>query len=177
MNRRTAIRNVVIISTGSTLLPSCLHNDETLFPLKNISLTGSQQDMLAALSETIIPKTKNFIGAKDLKAHEFVMTMVDDCYPPDAQKKFTDGLIQFDKLAKDKLSESFIKADAKEKNELLAAIESKKDIPEDALQFYQKVKGHTVQAFTSSKEYLIDVKHYKIVPGGNFKGCVPVKKS
>jgi Gluconate 2-dehydrogenase subunit 3 len=175
MNRRSAIRNVVIISAGASFLPSCFNKDKTVFPLKNISLSGSQQNMLGELAETIIPKTKTFAGAKDLKAHEFVMTMVDDCYPPDAQKKFTDGMTQFEKLAKDKSGKSFINADAKQKNDLLTQIESKKDIPEDAMQFYQTVKRHTVQAFTSSKEYLIDVRHYKIVPGGNFKGCVPVK--
>ena len=45
--------------------------------------------MLAELAETIIPKTKNFIGAKDLKAHEFLLTMVDDCMAPEDQKVFT----------------------------------------------------------------------------------------
>jgi hypothetical protein len=177
MNRRTAIRNVVIISAGSTILPSCLHNDKTSFPLKNISLTGSQQDMLAALSETIIPKTKNFIGANDLRAHEFVMTMVDDCYKPEEQKEFTEGLKSFDKLSHDKFGQIFKSYTPEQKKSLLTDIENKKDIPEDVLKFYGVVKNHTVQAFTSSKEYLIDVRHYKIVPGGNFKGCVPVKKS
>jgi hypothetical protein len=176
MNRRTAIRNVVIISAGSTILPSCFQNDKTLFPLKNISLTGSQQGMLADLAETIIPKTKNFIGANDLKAHEFLLTMVDDCYKPEDQQKFTEGLKAFDKLSHDKHGQLFTGYTTEQKKDLLAAMEAKKDISEDALQFYQTVKRHTVQAFTSSKEYLIDVRHYKIVPGGNFKGCVPVKK-
>ena len=107
MNRRTAIRNVVLVSAGTIFLPSCFQNDKPSIPLKNISLTGSQQDMLARLTETIIPKTKNFIGASDIKAHEFLLTMVDDCSAPDEKKKFTDGLTQFDKFAKDKLGNSF----------------------------------------------------------------------
>ena len=175
MNRRTAIRNVVIISAGAGLLPSCLHNDKVVFPLKNISVTGSQQEMLAELAEAIIPKTKDFAGAKDLKAHEFLLTMVDDCYKPVDQKEFTEGLKSFDKLSHDKFGQLFTGYTTEQKNELLTALEAKKDIPEDVLKLYATVKRHTVQAFTSSKEYLTEVRHYKIVPGSNFKGCVPVK--
>ena len=177
MKRRSAIRNVVFISAGAALLPSCLGKNKVVsIPLKNISLTGSQEDMLKALSEAIIPKTKSFIGANDLKAHEFVLTMVDDCYKPEEQKEFTEGLKSFDKLSHNKFGQIFKSFTPQQKKELLTAIESKKDIPEDVLKFYGIVKRHTVQAFTSSKEYMTDIRHYKIVPGGNFKGCTPVKK-
>jgi len=175
MNRRTAIRNVVIISTGAGLLPSCLQQDRSSIPLKNISLTGSQEGMLADLAETIIPKTKDFIGAKDLRSHEFVLTMVDDCSSPEDQKKFTDGLKAFDKLSHDKFGQLFTSYTPEQKHALLADIENKKNIPEDALKFYGTVKRYMMQSFTSSKEYMIDIRKYKMVPGPNFKGCVPVK--
>ena len=64
MNRRTALRNVVIISAGASLLPSCLSKDKVSIPLKNISLTGSQEKMLAELadSEGIIPPDFQPVG-------------------------------------------------------------------------------------------------------------------
>ncbi len=172
MNRRTALRNVVIISAGAGLLPSCMNEDKSLIPLKNISVTGSQEKMLAELTKAIIPKTKNFIGANDLKAHEFVLTMVDDCTSPEDQKKFTDGLEAFDKLSHDKFGQLFTSYTPEQKHELLADIENKKDIPEDALKFYGTVKRYTVQSFTSSKEYMTDIRKYNMVPGPDFKGCV-----
>jgi hypothetical protein len=174
MNRRTAIRNVIIISAGAGLLPSCVGDDNRIIALKNISISSSQEKMLAALSEAIIPKTKNFIGANDLKAHEFLLTMIDDCTSPDDQKKFMEGLTAFDKLSHDKFGQLFTSYTVKQKKELLQAIESKKDIPENVLKFYGTVKRYTLQSFTSSKEYLTDIRKYKIVPGSNFKGCVPV---
>ena len=177
MNRRTAIRNVVIISAGASLLPSCLGKDTTSIPLKNISLSGSQEKMLAELAETIIPKTSNFIGAKDLKAHEFILTMVDDCADPEEQQKFTEGLKAFDKLSHDKFGQLFTSYTAEQKKSLLTDIENKKDIPEDALKFYGTVKRYTLQSFTSSKEFMTDIRKYKMVPGSNFKGCVPVKSA
>ena len=175
MNRRTAIRNVVIISAGSAILPSCLQQDKVAFPLKNISLTGSQEKLVTEVSNTIIPKS-NFIGAADVKAHEFTLMMVDDCYAPDDQKKYINGLAQFDKLAKDKLGKSFTGFSGTEKKEFLTVVESKENIPEEASKFYQTVKRHTVQAFTTSEKYMTEVRHYKIVPGSNFKGCVPLVK-
>jgi hypothetical protein len=172
MNRRTAIRNVVIISAGAGLLPSCLNDDKSVIPLKNISVTGSQTKMLAELTETIIPKTANFIGAKDLKAHEFVLTMLADCASPEDQKQFTDGLKAFDKISHDKFGQLFTGYTDEQKKSLLADIENKKDIPEEVLEFYRTVKRYTVQSFTSSKEYMTGIKKYNMVPGPNFKGCV-----
>ncbi len=176
MNRRTAIRNVVLVSAGATLLPSCFRNNKIISPLKNIAVNSAQQDMLAELAESILPKTNNFVGAKDIKAHEFILTMVDDCFKPEDQGKFTEGLKAFDKLSHDKFGQLFTSFTAKQKNELLTALETKKDIPEAAGAFYATVKRFTVQAFTSSKIYMMEVRHYKIVPGGKFKGCVPVTK-
>ncbi|MGZ8557533.1 MAG: gluconate 2-dehydrogenase subunit 3 family protein [Chitinophagaceae bacterium] len=172
MNRRTAIRNVFIVSAGAGLLPACMQESKSSIPLKNISVSASYQDMLAELAEAIIPKTKNFIGAKDLKSHEFVLTMIDDCASPEDQKQFTDGLKAFDKLSHEKHGQLFTSYTPKQKLELLTDIENKKDIPEDALKFYGAVKRYTVQSFTSSKEYLIDIRKYKMVPGPVFKGCV-----
>ena len=174
MNRRTAIRNVMIISAGAAFLPGCMQDEKSGIALKNISLSKSQEEMLVALSEAIIPKTNSFIGAGDLKAHEFVLTMVDDCTSSEDQQKFTAGLKAFDKLSHDKFGQIFKSYTAEQKKSLLTDIENKKDIPEDALNFYKTVKRYTLQCFTSSKQYMTDIKKYKMVPGNNFKGCVKV---
>jgi hypothetical protein len=73
MKRKTAIRNIIIISAGTTLLPACSNNDKKKILLKNISLTGTEEDMLADLTKSIIPKTNDFIGGDDLKSHEFMV--------------------------------------------------------------------------------------------------------
>ena len=174
MKRRTAIRNVVIISAGASLLPSCMQESSSSIPLKNISITGSEEQMLARLTEAIIPKTKDFIGANDLKAHEFVLTMIDDCVSPEDQKKFTEGLKEFDKLSHDKFGQVFTGFTAEQKRSMIADIEGKKDIPENVQKFYGTVKRYTIQSFTSSEKYLLDIRKYKQTPGGNFKGCIPV---
>ena len=174
MNRRTAIRTVAVIAAGAAFLPSCTQEDKAAIPLKNLSLTGSQEKMLASLSETIIPKTPDFIGASDLKSHEFVLTMVDDCSSPEDQKKFMDGMKSFEDACKKKTGSSFEKASPEKRKEFLQAVEKKQDIPEDALSFYGTAKRYTVQSFTTSERYMTDIRKYKMVPGPKYNGCAPV---
>ncbi len=173
MNRRTAINRVIILSLGAIVLPSCGQENKQLIKLKNIHLNADEENMVMQLSDLIIPKT-NFIGAGDLKAHEFVLKMADDCYDPEKQSKFTRGLKEFYKMAKAKYGQSFKDCTPAQQNEWLGNVEKKKELSEDLLFFYETTKRYTVQAFTSSKEYMTDVMRYKMVPGSDFKGCVAV---
>lgn len=176
MNRRTAIRQAVIITAGASLLPSCIggSSDKSAITLKNISLSGSQEKMLAELTETIIPKTSNFVGAKDLKAHEFVLTMVDDCSAPEDQKVFSQGMKEFDNACEKKLNKSFASCSPQQRQEWLTQVETKDNISDTALKFYETTKRYTVQSFVSSKEYMTQIRDYKMVPGFNYKGCVAI---
>ncbi|MFI5132132.1 MAG: gluconate 2-dehydrogenase subunit 3 family protein [Chitinophagales bacterium] len=175
MKRRTAVRNIIIISAGASLLPSCTSiSDESSLRLKHIPLTGSQEKMLAELTETIIPKTSNFIGAKDLKSHEFILLMADDCASPEDQKTFTDNMKAFEDACKKKFNTTFVKCTPQQKTELLKEMEANKDEKDKGARFYRAIKSYTIQDFTSSREYLTDVVKWKITPGSNFKGCVPI---
>ncbi len=174
MNRRKAISGIVTLSIGAMVFPSCAQKEEAaLVKLKNISITGGEEKMLIQLSDAILPlkKLTNYPGNKPW---EFTLMMVDDCYEPENQQKFIAGLKAFELMAKKKYGSSFTGCTPQQKSEWLAAIESKKDIPEDVQYFYATTKRHTVQAFTSSMEYMTNVMQYKMVPGSNFKGCVKV---
>lgn len=173
MKRRLAIQQLAILATGAVLLPSCNSADQSAIPLKNFSITGNQQQMLAALCETILPKTNGFVGATDLKAHEFVLKMMDDCQPPETQQAFVKGMKTFDELCKQKQGNVFVKCSPLQRNNFLKEMEALPNTDtNEALQFYQGTKAYTLQCFTGCKPYMVDVRHYKMVPGSNFKGCV-----
>jgi hypothetical protein len=176
MNRRIAINNIVILSLGAVAFPSCNQPDQAMVNLKNLVLTGSEQKLVNQLTAAIIPKT-SFIGAVDINAHAFMLMMVDDCYDPDQQKKFILGLKEFAQLAKSKYGGSFTAMTMAQRTAMLTSLEKNKDIPDTIAFFYETTRKHTIQAFTSSKEYMTDVIKYNMVPGSNFKGCVPVNKS
>ncbi len=172
MNRRKAIYNAVLLSAGTFLLPSCGQDDAASIPLKNMRLSGADEKLVLHIVDAILPAT-TFKGGADVKAVEFILNMVDDCCTPETQKIFLDGMQQLNKLTKSKYGKTFIECNGATKNELLAIIENKKDVPENLLKFYDITKNYCIQAFTSSKAYLTDVLKYKMVPGSNFKGCVP----
>lgn len=177
MNRREAIYNFVVLSAGAAILPSCVGDTaKGTIAFKNFSLGADEGRMMTQLVDAILPKT-NFIGAADLKSDEFTLMMVDECNPPEKQQAFTDGMKAFDKFSRDKFGASFTALPAAKKNELLTAMEAKTGVPGKALDFYQTTRHYTLKSFTSSKEYLTDIVNYKMVPGSNFKGCVPVNQA
>jgi len=171
MNRRTAIKNVIILGAGAALLASCQDNPTVI--LKNIPLTGSQEKLLAAITEAIIPSTPEFIGAKELESHKFLLMMTDDCAAPEEQTKFTTGMLQFEELCKKKYDTRFVKLTPEQKEEFLLGIESKTEVSEEVIGFYQTVKRHAIQSFTTSEAYLTKVKNFSLIPG-KYKGSVPV---
>ena len=176
MDRRSSIKTLLIISAGAALLPSCLHEDKkSSLSLKNIKVDSKDENLLAELSETIIPKS-NTPGAKDVKASAFALMMLDDCYAPADQDKFLKGMKEFNELSKKKFKKSFVDCSTAERLEVLKSIQDKKDIPENVSYFFNSMKRLTLQAYTSSEYYLTKVHVYQLVPG-RFYGCVPVKKA
>jgi hypothetical protein len=176
MNRRTAVRNFIVFSAGTALLPSCLNQDKgASIPLKNIHVSGEQEKLMAALTGTILPTTST-PGAKELSSHLFALMMVDDCFKKEEREKFVKGLQQFDEIAKKKTGQTFLNASATQREEIVKQVENKKDIPGDVLAFYNATKRLTIQSFTSSKYFMTKVKVYEMAPG-RFHGCFPVTKS
>lgn len=155
------------------MLPSCLqHTSKASVLLKNIAVDADQEKLLAELAETLIPATDT-PGAKDVSAHLFVLTMMDDCSPKAAQQQWLNGLQQFDQLAKQTHNQSFVQSNTAQREALLASLEAKKDAKGDVSFFYHTTKSLVIRAYTNSKYYLTKVQVYELVPS-RFKGCVPV---
>lgn len=174
MKRRTAIRNAVLVSAGAAFLYSC--QDKATIALKHIPLTGAEEDLLTDLTETIIPKTE-FPGATDLKTADFIFMMADDCLSPDDQSKFSAGMKAFDEVCKMKMGSRFVKLSKEKKYEFLGIVEADKegkDIGTDARWFYRAVKSGTIDNFTSSQEFLTQVRNITTLIPAKFVACAPV---
>lgn len=178
VNRRTALKQFLIVTAGVTLIPSCMQEkSKASIPLNNIKINAEQEKVLAALSETIIPTTDT-PGAKETSAHLFAIKMIDDLHSEEDQQKFLKGLEAFEKKAENQFDKSFVNISGEQRNQLLTELEqsNKKDTPDDLSFFYSKMKGLTLQAYITSKYYLTKVQVYELVPG-RFKGCVPLTPS
>jgi len=173
ITRREAIRQCLIITVGAAMIPACMQEKtKPLVSLKHVNLGGEQQQLMAELSETIIPKTDT-PGAKDTLTHLFVLKMLDDCTTKEDQEKFVKGMTAFDKMAKKKFDQPFVKCAQPQREELLTTIINDKQVPEDVSAFYTTMKKLTVQGYMTSQYYLTNVRVYKLVPG-KFYGCIPV---
>jgi len=177
MQRRAAIRDFLIVSAGITVLPSCLRQDDKKITvaLKNIKLNADQQALIADLSEMIIPAT-NTPGAKELGVPQFCLTMLDDCANKTQQENYVKGLEAFEALAKKKSGSNFMKCSAEQKTAILE--EAGKSKPEDPINFFfNATKWLTVEGYRNTEFFLTKVQDFKLVPGHNYKGCVPVSKT
>jgi len=174
VNRRSAIKQLFCISAGVLILPACMEDKtKSSILLKKMHIEADQEKLLEELTETIIPATST-PGAKDIYAHLFVLRMLDDCYSESDQKRFINGMKQFEKKATAELDTPFVKGSSAQRQALLKKLEANKDTKDDLTYFYSTTKGLTIQAYTSSEYYLTRVHVYEMVPS-RYHGCVPVK--
>lgn len=171
MRRRELLKSISGIFGTTLLLPSWA-SGWTQNGLGEPSLLNSvQKNELAALVETIIPKTDT-PGAADLNVHRFVEVMVQDCFDEKGQKQLTQGLDKLDQEAKKQSVSTFSKLDADKRLALVKGWGERKGSEEET--FVNSVKNLTIQGYQSSEYYLTNVNVYELVPA-RYHGCVEIK--
>ena len=176
LTRRALLKQVIILSAGTALLPSC--KEETPrqgLRFKNFGIDAGELIVLGELTSTIIPTTDT-PGAKEIAADQFMLRMIDDCYSPDDQKRFVSGLKAFETRAGKGTGKSFADLDPGQKVNLLTGLEKVKGEDTDLNFFYRTAKSLTLYAYTTSEYYLTKVHPYELVPA-RFHGCMPVDKA
>ncbi len=87
--------------------------------------------------------------------------MTHDCLPPDAQAKFEAGMKVF-------TEKGFADMSPEERNQFVDTLDG------DAKAFYEMVKDGTIDNFTTSEQYLKDVRGVTDLIPKKFQACVPV---
>lgn len=176
MERRSALKNLIIIGGGIALLPSCLNKPEKAsVRLKNVEINHQQENILAEVAETIIPATDT-PGAKALGVHLFVLKMLDDCYNKKDQKAFLTGLEQLETMAKKQYKNSFVDCSKDDKESVLKSIETGNQNAGEISKFYQIMKQKTIQGYLNSKYVMNNLIVFELVPG-RYDGYFPVKNA
>ena len=175
MERRSAIRSLVIIAGGIIVLPACQHTPgNASIRLKNIKINADQEKLLAEIASTIIPATKT-PGAKEVGAHLFVLKMVDDMYEKEVQHNFIYGLKQLESDTKRQFDQSFVNCTIEQKQKMLLGIESKKGYSKEVFDFYEIMKKRTIEGYLNSKYVMTNVVKYELIPTHKYDGYYPVK--
>lgn len=173
MQRRSVVKNIVLTIGSSIVLPTWA-NAWNKDSFQGIASKASifQENMLAEIVETIIPKTGT-PGAKELNLQQFIPKMVMDCYDKKAQEAYKKGFILVENNAKDVFAKSFIDCDAKQRMEILNKMLKSENV--DDKNFIQLVKGLTIQGYLNSEYVMTNLRVFEFAPA-HFYGCVPLKK-
>ena len=174
MQRRTVLKQLLLITGGAIVIPSCLNREEgSSVTYKNINITGQEEKILAEFGETLIPAGKT-PGAKDTYAHLYALRMIDRCTEKEVQQSFKKGLANLNQRAEKELGTSFLKASPQQRLQLLKKLEAGKEGKDDNAVFYNTAKGHIMRGYLNSKPVLGDVFGYTLIPGA-YNGAAPVK--
>ncbi len=128
------------------------------------------------LTEIIIP-TDDKPGAKEAQVARFIDFLVFSAaeFRPAMQAEWTKGLATLDALCRKQFSRPFLELNDAERMDLLTAMSRPEPDPKahhEGYDFYQLLKGATVEAFYSSRVGLIDVLGYQgLTYLAEFPGC------
>jgi len=182
MDRRSAIRNLAFVMGSAALLPYCTPGKPTVH-YTHFDVNLEQQNLVAALAETIIPKTTS-PGAIDLGLDKFVWLMLDDCTKKSDQDAFFKGLGEFNDLVKKTYNKSFSDCTKDEKAAVLNNFQNKPDqkkadpaedkYSKELRGFYGRIHWLTVFGYTESKYFMTKEIVWELVPG-RYNAYFPVK--
>lgn len=182
MQRRTALKQLGLIAGAAIILPHCTSKEaatEATIKLHKLQVSGQQENLLATMTEALIPKTDT-PGAKELNIHQFVLRMMDDCFDAGAQKKFMAGLAQAQKALADKTGKDAEDCTPAEIQAFFQDIKDGKTAApagaqgEDNLKaFYEPFRQLTIRGYLGSEYVMTNVFGYQMIPG-KFTGQVKI---
>ncbi|RYE37278.1 MAG: gluconate 2-dehydrogenase subunit 3 family protein [Sphingobacteriaceae bacterium] len=181
MNRREAVSRVALILGGTVLGANFFMSGCKSGPEKVTELF--KQDDVAFMDEvgdTILPTTST-PGAKAAGVGKFMAVMVRDCYKPEDQKVFTDGINKLDDACKKKNGKKFMECDPKQRTAILIDLDKEqKDYQankkkEEPNHYFRMMKELTMLGYFTSEVGATKALRYLPVPG-KYDGNYPYKK-
>jgi hypothetical protein len=182
MNRRQAIGRIFFGSLGGAVLISG-YEWNALTKTPDVAYVEKNKELIAALAETIIPKT-DVPGATEAGVHDFIVVMIKDCTEYKAQNKFIDGLKDLQSYSKNKYGKYYQNCSDGEKQAIFGYFE-KKGRPFAGIvgkvqnrflgkNFMSTLKEYTVEGYCTSEIGATQALTYVPVPG-SYKGCIRIE--
>ncbi len=199
MNRRDAIGRVALIMGGAVIgaeffISGCKSTSTQVSDLFNADHVA----FLNEVADTILPTTSS-PGAKAANVGQFMAVMVRDCYTPQDQKTFLEGVTKLDDASKKQFSSKFLDLTPKQRTDLLVALDKEqqefteqqnkatdadmekhkgdaKYVPADMPNHYfRMIKELTLLGYFTSEVGATKALRYIETPG-HYDGDLPYKK-
>jgi hypothetical protein len=199
MNRRDAIGRVALIMGGAVIgaeffISGCKSTStkvDDLFDTDHVAF-------LNEVADTILPTTSS-PGAKAANVGQFMAVMVRDCYTPEDQKIFLEGVSKLDDASQKKFSNKFLALNTQQRTDLLVDLDkeqkdytaqknktadadklahkgdTKYKAPLHPNHYFRMIKELTLLGYFTSEIGATKALRYIAVPG-RYDGNVPYKK-
>ena len=191
MNRRDALARVGLLMGGAVIggdlfLTGCTTDGSKKKGVAKEKakveekLDDKQVAFLNEVGETILPATST-PGAKAANVGGFMAVMVRDCYKPEDQKIFLDGLTKLNDVAHAHFNKDFVALDPAQRKELLVALDAEQKqyaatkTLEQPNHYFRMMKELTLLGYFTSEPGATKALRYLPVPG-HYDGNVPYKK-
>lgn len=170
INRRIALERITLLLGGviSTSLRAAILRDATQNQIY-IGVSASQISQIAELADVIIPST-NTPSAKAANVQDFIVKVLQDCYPIAIQEVFYSGLEKLNAESKSRFGNDFVTATIIQKNDLV------KEASVNNFQFFKLAKELTVSGYFTSEIGATQALEYLPVPG-KYIGCLPLNRN
>ncbi len=133
--------------------------------------------LLDEIADTILPETDT-PGAKAAGVGPFVALMVNDCYYPDEQKIFVDGLADLESRSREAHGGGFMSVGTADRLELLEALDREQHAymqsrgPDDPPHYFRMMKELALLGYFTSEIGYRQAMRYVETPG-RYDPCVP----
>jgi Gluconate 2-dehydrogenase subunit 3 len=182
MNRRKAIGRIILAGIGGTLAfggYKWYEGNKT----PDLAWLGQQNDLLAALADTIIPGTGS-PGARAAGVQDFMIILLRDCTDRRSLNNFIDGLHDLQSHCRSKYQAPFTHCSEADRISTLTYFE-KRDRPHSGIwgkaenrylgkPFFMTLKEYTVTAYCTSELGATHGLAYVPVPV-TYHGCIPLQ--
>ncbi len=191
MDRREALKRTFLLTgyalsagTVSAVMQGCKADTTLSGDWTPAFLSQEQASLIAEIAETILPRTEDSPGAKDVKVHQFIDLMLKDYVSEAEQEMYQKGMEEFDALCKEvNNGRSFVDLSPEQRLEHLTMVDKEAVLEErnreesdpEYFPFYLVLKQAVIAGYFSSEAVGTEVLAYDPIPG-EFVNCSPVEE-
>lgn len=163
-------------STITGVLGGCTSGSGTGdMPFKARTLTQGRDELVATLSELIIPETDT-PGARAALVHEFIDNMLTDWYDEPEVEEFLTGLTDVERRAQERGEQSFTDLDMDTQVEILTQMEAEAeawsgDGATETTPFFRTIKSLTLFGYYTSE--VGATQELRVNPMGVYRADIP----
>lgn len=181
MNRRDAIRNVVLLMGSALTVSSLTVFQSGCAPSKEKEtgvFSAEHKRFFDTIADIILPETDS-PGAKEAKVGALIAVMLEDCYSAEDRNKILQSLQEIEELGSQSFNKPFTSLALDQQTQLIEnldkeaytlASEDRKNIHEG----YRIIKELTLLGYFTSEPGATQALNYIMAPG-RFDGCVDLK--